>query len=367
MTLSILLAGGGTTGHISPMLAIGRELRARHPEADVFALGTSDGLEADLVPRAGFELLTIDKVPMPRSLNPAALKFPQRFAANISAVRRIIAEREVAAVVGVGGYVCPPAFLAARRAKLPLIIHEANAKPGMANRLGARLTQPGRVGVTFPGTKLPGAKLVGMPMPAEISSLDRSDDAMRRAHRAELGLRDDAPVLVVTGGSSGAQRINDAFLDVAALCQEQAVQVLHITGRGKGEALRAATAALPDYHVVDYVDGMHKVYAVADLLVARSGAATVAETTVVGVPAVYVPLAIGNGEQRLNAAGSVRAGASVLVDNADFTSAVVAETVLPLVRDTARLEAMSRAALDLHYPTNAAATMSAIVESALRG
>ncbi len=367
MTLSILLAGGGTTGHISPMLAIGRELRARHPEADVFALGTPDGLETDLVPQAGFELLTIDKVPMPRSLSPAAVKFPARFAANIAAVRSIIADREVSAVVGVGGYVCPPAFLAARAARLPLIIHEANAKPGMANRLGARLTRPGRVGITFPDTKLPGARLVGMPMPAEITSLDRSDPVARRAPRAELGLRDDAPVLVVTGGSSGAQRINDAFLDSAAQCQEQGVQVLHITGRGKGEALRAAAAGLPDYHVVDYVDGMHKVYAVADLLVARSGAATVAETTVAGVPAVYVPLAIGNGEQRLNAAGSVRAGASQMVDNAEFTSAVVTGRVLPLVKDTARLAEMSRAAHALNYPTDAAATMATIVESALRG
>ncbi|RBP64033.1 UDP-N-acetylglucosamine-N-acetylmuramylpentapeptide N-acetylglucosamine transferase [Brevibacterium sanguinis] len=366
MSLSILLAGGGTTGHISPLLAIGRELRARHPEAEIIALGTPDGLETDLVPRAGFELLTIDKVPMPRSLGPATLRFPQRFAANVSAVRSIIAEREVSAVVGVGGYVCPPAFLAARAAKLPLIIHEANAKPGMANRLGARLTRPGRVGVTFPGTKLPGARLVGMPMPTEITTLDRSDAEVRRAHRDALGLRHDAPVLAVTGGSSGAQRINDAFESAAARCQEAGVQVLHITGRGKGETLRAATASLPDYHVVDYVDGMHRVYAAADLLVARSGAATVAETTVAGVPAVYVPLAIGNGEQRLNAAGSARAGASRIVDNAEFTATVVTDLVLPLVGDSDRLEAMSSAALDLHYPTDAAAAMAGIVESALK-
>src|SRR5690625_1491313 len=230
---SILLAGGGTTGHISPMLAIGRELRRVHPDWDVVALGTPDGLEVDIVPAAGFELLTIDKVPMPRSLSPALLRFPGRFWSNISEVKRIISSRSISAVVGVGGYVCPPAFLAARLAKIPLIVHEANAKPGMANRLGfrigfvddenakpgmanrlgAKLTSNGRVGITFPDTELPGSTLVGMPMPSEITGLDRSDESARAGFRAELGLRDDRPVLVVTGGSSGAQRINEAVLD----------------------------------------------------------------------------------------------------------------------------------------------------------
>ena len=364
---SILLAGGGTTGHISPMLAIGRELRESQPDWDIVALGTTDGLEAELVPQAGFELLTIDKVPMPRSISPAALKFPGRFASNVSHVRRIIAERDVKAVVGVGGYVCPPAFIAAKLAKIPLIVHEANAKPGMANRLGAALTKQGRVGVTFPDTKLRHATLVGMPMPTEISALDRADSAQRQAWRGDLGLRDDKPVLVVTGGSSGAQRINDAFLAAAPQCQANGVQVLHITGAGKDDALRTAAAELPDYHVVDYVNGMHRAYAVADLLVARSGAATVSEATVVGVPALYVPLAIGNGEQRLNAAGSVAAGASLLVDNADFSPSTVTDQILPLVTDRTRLDAMSRAALNLDYPTAAATTMTAIVTRALRG
>lgn len=365
--MSILLAGGGTTGHISPMLAIGRELRERHPDWDIVALGTPDGLEAEIVPRAGFELLTIDKVPMPRSISPALLKFPGRFSGNVSEVKRIISSRNVRAVVGVGGYVCPPAFLAAKSAKIPLIVHEANAKPGMANRLGARLTTPGRVGITFPDTELRNSTLVGMPMPSEITGLDRSDATQRAAFRADLGLRDDRPVLVVTGGSSGAQKINEAFLASASACQDAGVQVLHITGAGKGDALREATANLADYHVVDYVDGMHRAYGVADLLVARSGAATVSEATVAGIPAVYVPLAIGNGEQRLNAAGSVRAGASLMVDNADFTSATVTETILPLVGDDDRLRRMSRAGLDLNYPTDAAARMAAIVTRALEG
>src|SRR5699024_3838819 len=138
------------------------------------------------------------------SLSPALLRFPGRFWSNISEVKRIISSRSISAVVGVGGYVCPQAFHAARLAKIPLIVHEANAKPGMAHRLGAEPTSIGRVGITFPDTELPGPSFVGMPMPSEITGLDRSDESARAGFRAELGLRDDRPVLVVTGGSSGA-------------------------------------------------------------------------------------------------------------------------------------------------------------------
>lgn len=367
MSASILLAGGGTTGHISPMLAIGRRLREDHPDLEVFALGTPDGLETRIVPAAGFELLTIDKAPMPRRPNKQALRFPKAFADNISKVKEILTQREVRAVVGVGGYVCPPAFLAARSAQVPIIVHEANAKPGMANRLGAFLTKPGMVGVTFPQTRLRNAALVGMPMPQEIVGLDRSDITVRRQARADLGLEPDRATLVVTGGSSGAERINNAFVSDGWRFEDAGVQVLHITGAGKGGDLAEATAGLAHYHVVDYVDGMHRAYAAADLLVARSGAATVAETTVTGVPAVYIPLAIGNGEQRLNASGSVEAGASLMIENSAFTGESIAQTLVPLVTDPDRLAAMSTAALELHYPTDAATTMARIVTRSLRG
>jgi UDP-N-acetylglucosamine--N-acetylmuramyl-(pentapeptide) pyrophosphoryl-undecaprenol N-acetylglucosamine transferase len=206
-----------------------------------------------------------------------------------------------------------------------------------------------------------------MPMPAEITALDRSDADQRAAHRADLGLRDDAPVLVVTGGSSGAQKINEPSSPPPMPARTPASRSSTSPEPAREKPCGRPPRQLADYHVVDYVDGMHRAYAVADLLVARSGAATVSETTVAGVPALYVPLAIGNGEQRLNAAGSVRAGASLMVDNADFTAATVTETILPLLGDESRLEEMSRAASELNYPTDAAARMAGIVTRALEG
>ena len=139
------------------------------------------------------------------------------------------------------------------------------------------------------------------------------------------------------------------------------VQVLHITGAGKGEALREAAAAHPHYHVRDYVDGMENAYLAADLLVCRAGAGTVAEVSVMWVPAVFVPLAIGNGEQRLNAAPHVDAGAALMIDDADLTGDVVVDTILPLVTDDERLTAMREAARRAAFPGTAARTMTSMV------
>lgn len=355
-SLSVLFAGGGTTGHISPLLAIADDLRYQDPEARLTVLGTPEGLETRLVPEAGYDLVTIDKVPMPRSLDTSLVRFPGKLLGTITRVRKLIRERDVDVVVGVGGYVSTPAYLAARLTGTPIVIHEANAHPGMANKLGARFTPPERIGFAFAGTPLPGEH-VGMPMRAAIEHLDRRDPATREAAARHLGLDPALPTIIVTGGSLGAQTINDAMLGAMEDISSAGVQVLHITGRGKGEDLRAAAADQPHYHVVDYVDGMENVYLAADLLVCRAGAGTVAEVSVMCVPAVYVPLAIGNGEQRLNASSAVKAGAATMVANADFTAEHVRTSVLPLVTNPAQLEAMERAAEALDFPLAAARTM----------
>lgn len=354
--LTALFAGGGTTGHVAPMLAIAEDLRFQDPEAEIIMLGTPTGLETRLVPEAGFELVTIDKVPAPRRLDGNLLRFPGRLAGTVRKARRLIRERGVDIVIGVGGYVCPPAYLAAKLSGVPVIIHEGNARPGLANRLGAGFTPAPNIGYTFAGTPFKGSH-VGMPIRSQIEIIDYRDAAQRRAARTHLGLRTDLPTLVVTGGSSGAQRLNDAFVGALDAIAEAEVQVLHIAGAGKADELAAAAAQLPDYHVVEYVDGMHNAYLAADLLLARAGAGTVAEVSITGVPTVFVPLAIGNGEQRLNAAGLVEAGAALMIDNADFDAASVTGTVLPLLQDAQRLQAMSDDVLATDFPMAAARTM----------
>ncbi|WP_395243322.1 glycosyltransferase [Agromyces sp. MMS24-K17] len=331
-----LLAGGGTAGHVNPLLATADRLRDRDPQARILVLGTAEGLESRLVPARGYDLLTIEKVPFPRRPNGAALRFPKRFRQSIDRVAGIIGDESVDVVVGFGGYVSTPAYLAARRAGVPVAIHEANARPGLANRLGARFAAA--TGVAFEGTPLPRAEVVGMPLRREIEDLDRA--GARAEALAFFGLDADRPVLLATGGSLGARRINRTMVDGADALVGAGWQVLHITG-AKSEV---SDPGLDGYRMVEYADRMDLALSAADLAVSRAGAATVSELAALGLPAVYVPYPVGNGEQRFNAAGVVAAGGGILVDDADFTPAWVDAELLPLLADRDRIARMAAAA-----------------------
>lgn len=353
-----LLAGGGTAGHVNPLLAVADRLRERDPAAEVLVLGTAEGLEARLVPARGYELLTIEKVPFPRRPNGAAVRFPSRFRRSIRTVASLIAERGVDVVVGFGGYVSTPAYLAARRAGVPVVIHEANAKPGLANRLGARFAA--RTGVTFHGTPLPGAEFVGTPLRREIETLDRGG---RRAEAAELYDLDAArPVLLATGGSLGARRINRTMVDSASAVVAAGWQVLHVTGA----ASDVEDPGVAGYRMVEYADRMDLALALADAAVSRAGSATVSELSALGIPAVYVPYPVGNGEQRFNAADVVRAGGGILVDDAEFTREWVERELVPLLADRERLARMAGAAASVGA-LDGTDRMVALIDGALAG
>jgi UDP-N-acetylglucosamine--N-acetylmuramyl-(pentapeptide) pyrophosphoryl-undecaprenol N-acetylglucosamine transferase len=336
---SVLLAGGGTAGHVSPLLALADCLRRRDPDIRVTALGTETGLESRLVPERGYPLVTVPKVPLPRKPSADLLRLPRNLRSAVDAAARAIDDTGAQVVVGFGGYVSTPAYLAARRRGLPIVVHEQNARAGLANRLGARLTH--HVATTFASTSLPHAQVVGMPLRREISQLDRP--ARRAEGLAHFGLEEHWPTVLVTGGSLGAQRLNTAFESRAASLTGAGVQVLHLTGAGKEFTPQRAETG-PPYVAVPYTDRMDLAYAAADLVVARAGANTVCELTAVGLPAVYVPLPIGNGEQRFNAADVVAAGGGMLVDDAELTPGWVDLTLAPLVVDHDRLEAMAAAA-----------------------
>ncbi|MGX1161523.1 UDP-N-acetylglucosamine-N-acetylmuramylpentapeptide N-acetylglucosamine transferase [Arthrobacter sp. SLBN-100] len=335
---SIVLAGGGTAGHISPLLAIAAAIRSAAPGAALLAVGTPSGMETRLVPAAGVELATINRVPFPRKPSADLFRLPGRLAGAVAQAGAILDNAAADVLVGVGGYVCTPMYLAARKRRIPIVIHEANIRPGLANRVGALFTR--RVAAAFEATPLRGAVHVGMPMRTEISQLDRA--AARASARETLGLDPAKPTLIVTGGSSGAQSINRTIAGALGQLADAGIQTLHITGRGKSVLDNDGRLLAADgYRQVEYIDGMELAYAAADVLLARSGAATVCEIAAVGVPAVLVPLPIGNGEQALNAAGLVAAGGAVLVADRDFTAEWVDRELIPLVTDKSRLATMA--------------------------
>jgi UDP-N-acetylglucosamine--N-acetylmuramyl-(pentapeptide) pyrophosphoryl-undecaprenol N-acetylglucosamine transferase len=336
--MHVVIAGGGSAGHIEPALNTADALRRADPDVGITMVGSERGLDLKLVPPRGYDLKLIPGVPMPRKPGLPLLTFPGRLFGAVRQAKRILADSDAAVVVGFGSYVALPTYLAARWRKTPIVVHEANATPGLGNRVGAKFTSfvaTGSSAVKMPGTTL------GMPLRPAIVGLDRA--ALRAEARKTFALDADRPTLLVTGGSQGAQRLNLTMKAFAPLLRAAGVQVLHSYG-GKNEfAVEPGAEGEAPYVAVPYIDRMDLAMAAADMAVSRAGMMTVAEFTAVGLPAAYVPLPIGNGEQRLNAAPVVEAGGGFLVDDAEVSAEWLADNVLPVLTDPERLAAMSAA------------------------
>ncbi|HET7194299.1 MAG TPA: undecaprenyldiphospho-muramoylpentapeptide beta-N-acetylglucosaminyltransferase [Nocardioides sp.] len=357
--MRVLLAGGGTAGHTSPLIATADALRRLVPEAEITCLGTPRGLETRVVPEAGYPLELIPPVPLPRKPSADLFRVPARMRGAVKETLAIFDRVRPDVVVGYGGYVSMPAYLAARRRHLPLVVHEQNTLPGLANKVGARIAA--RVAVSFPDTRLPKAEYVGLPIRRMISQLDRA--GTRDEARAFFGLDLHRPTLLVTGGSQGAMRLNRAVSGAARTLSDAGVQVLHVQGK-HGGAEPAATET--PYIVLDYCDRMDLALAAADLTVCRAGASTLTEAAATGLPAVFVPLPIGNGEQELNARTVVAVGGGLLVADAALTPEWVAATIPGLITDRDRLGVMGKAAADL-IPRDADEQLAGIIVDAARG
>lgn len=368
----VLLAGGGSAGHVNPLLAVAAALENRGIKAE--ALGTEQGLEATLVPDAGLTLHTIEKVPAPRGVNKQALKFLPNLKNTIDAVEKILVDTGAEAVVGFGGYVSAPAYLAAKKLGLPIAIHEQNARPGLANKLGAKFADA--VALTFEGTPLKARKglteVIGLPLRPAIQELAE----LRRKNQARIDRRDEAaralgldprhPIMLITGGSLGAQHLNEVLVGSAGAFEERH-QIIHLTGKGKSEGIEDAvkqSGFAGKWIVREYATDMENLFAAADLVVSRAGAGMVAELTALGLPAVYVPLPIGNGEQKLNAAGQVRAGGALIFPDERFDEHVVRTHVAPLLDSGDRLAKMGRVSRRLGH-VDASDRMADIVDSIL--
>lgn len=344
--LSVVVAGGGTAGHIEPALAVADAIRALVPDATVTALGTERGLETTLVPRRGYPLELIPPVPLPRKPTMDLLKLPARVIASVRRTREILDRVDADVIVGFGGYVALPAYLAAGRGRrrIPVVVHEANAGAGIANKIGALRAARVLAAVAGSGIVRRGdAEIVGIPVRASITGLDRA--ALRTDARRHFGLPEDGPVLLVFGGSQGARSLNDAVCGAAPQLAAAGIAVLH--AHGPKNTLDVPAHPEHDrfpYVAVPYLERMDLAYSAADAVICRSGAMTVAEVSAVGLPAVYVPLPHGNGEQELNARPVVAAGGGMIVSDADLTPGFMVDSVIPLLADAARLTEMGRRA-----------------------
>jgi UDP-N-acetylglucosamine--N-acetylmuramyl-(pentapeptide) pyrophosphoryl-undecaprenol N-acetylglucosamine transferase len=361
---SVVLAGGGTGGHVYPMLAFADCLRRHQPDLRITCVGGSKGLENELVPAAGYELRHVPAFQLPRAVNLDLARTPTRMLRSMRAGREVLDDVAADVVVGFGGYVAVPAYLAAWRRHTPIVIHELNVPPGVANRLGMRFTKHVAVGFPFQPQVSPllkDARVVGVPLRTAITSLDR--DESRAGAREHFGLEPDRPTLFVFGASQGARSINVAVAGAAKAITGAGVQVLHVTG-ARNEGVEIPPDLPARYVTVPYIADMELGYAAADLVLSRGGGMTLAEVTTVGLPAIYVPLPYGNGEQRRNALPVVQGGGGLLVDDAELSPAWVERTVVPLALDGPRLAQMGEAAARFGRRDGDEALRSYVLEAA---
>ena len=316
----IVFAGGGTAGHIQPALAVARMWKQAYPNDQIVFLGTSSGLETRLVPEAGFDLHLITRVRVPRSLSIDLFKVPSSLRRSISESKNTLRDADL--LIGFGGYVCAPAYLAAGSLKVPIVIHEANAEPGWANRLGARYTDALAVGSPVSHGPFAQALITGLPLRDDISSLltthQSADEGtwkkIRATAKRDLGIHSENKVVLVFGGSQGSHAINNVIENTRKLIKERPITIVHSVG-----ASNTLPASDDTYISFSYIENMATAYLASDLVIARSGAITCAEVSALGKYALFVPLPIGNGEQSVNADHLVETGRARVLEQKSFT------------------------------------------------
>ncbi len=370
-----VLAGGGTGGHVLQALAVARALVARgHPASSIELVGSSRGQEGALLAGEGFPLLLLPGRGIRRQLSvEATVANLEALGGLVWASVRALAElsrRRPEVVATVGGYAALPAGLAAAALRVPLVVLNVDAVPGLVNRLLGRVADT--CAVAFPETPLRRATLTGAAVRREIATVDRSAEGRVAARRA-LGLPEDRLTVGVFGGSLGARRINGAARELAERWRRRPdVTLYHVTGRRDYDEMArdlpaGAGAVELCYRVVPFEERMELLYQAADVVVCRAGAITVAELAVAGVPAVLVPLPGAPGDhQTANARALVAAGAAVLLPDDRCRGEELADVVDRLLQDGPGREAMGRAAAALGQP-DAAERIADVVEEAARG
>ena len=356
--MKIVLAGGGTAGHIEPALAVARTWRANHAGDQIEFLGTKSGLENQLVPAAGFNLSHISKVVIPRKISLSLFVAPTTLTQAFLEARAVLKGADL--LIGFGGYVSAPAYLAARSLKIPIVIHEANAKPGLANRLGALFTNHLAVAQPVKSGKLSKALITGLPLRSDVSKALKASGsdwaAARSKAKAALGMSASEPVIAIFFGSQGSVALNKVIADSLPIFEKNGAQLLHAVGKSN-----QLPKAGPDYKPVSYLDDMASTYLAADLIIARSGAVTCSEVNALGKYALFIPLPIGNGEQKVNARLVTEQSRGEIIDQSEFTPQWIEKHLDRLLKNC-EMASPSGNSSDLH----ASEKIVALMEEALK-
>ncbi len=343
--MNIIFAGGGTGGHINPAIAVAKYILTQEKDANILFVGTRQGLESTLVPREGFALQYISAQGFQTSMSIKNIKPAAKFLLSSVKAAGILRTFGADAVIGTGGYVCAPVVFAANFKKIPTLIHEQNVFPGSAIRFLSKQSTVTAISFEESRKYLKGARrilLTGNPIRPSVLSMSRT------AARRELGISDEK-FIVATGGSLGAERMNEVLAGYIEKYARPGTRVLLSAGQrdfGRASGMLKGVRAACKFEVVPYIHNMDTVLAAADLVIGRAGAITLSELCARGVPSILVPSPnVANNHQEYNASALQKNGAAVMILERDFTPGVLSRELNRLLEDGRALKAMSESAL----------------------
>jgi UDP-N-acetylglucosamine--N-acetylmuramyl-(pentapeptide) pyrophosphoryl-undecaprenol N-acetylglucosamine transferase len=346
--LRVVIAGGGTGGHLFPALAIADEIRKRQPDSEITFIGTERGIESRIIPNRGYPLELIDVVPFYRKKIWANIAFPLKLSRSLIQCLSILKRTNPHLVIGTGGYVSGPVLFAASFRKIPRAIQEQNAFPGWTTRMLAPRVHQIHLGFDEARKYLKGKAVIrSYGNPVSSASQDPSQQEMS----SKWDLNPNLPTVLVTGGSQGARSINRAVQDVCAEILSVANLVWQ-TGKSSGiQPFKSLEGVPGKVQVQDFFDPMNEAYAVADLAVSRSGALTIAELTLRGIPSILIPYPFAAaGHQEWNAKALVNAGGAQMILDAELDGHRLSEIIKELLSDQNKLSQMRSGMKSLAKP-----------------
>lgn len=350
--MKVIISAAGTAGHINPAIAIANKIREKQPDSKIIFMGTNHGLENDLVPRAGYELKTIEAYGLKKEISLSNLKHIFQTVRSTKQVKKIIDEFKPDLVVGTGGYICGPVFAAATSRKIPTMLHESNAYPGKAVKMFAKEVDSVLVGFEEAKNRLKEAKRVVVTgNPTKIKKLSISQDTKKKI-LGELGIKNDLPIVLIFGGSQGAQSINEAAAEMIKLKLNEDYQIIWATGRNQFDVVKESFEKasisiknIANVKVVPYIYNMEEIINIADLVICRSGAMTITEIAICGKPAIFIPLpSRAANRQEDNARVLEKLGAAKIILNNELTGKKLSQAIDSVIFDKEKLQKMGVAA-----------------------
>ena len=371
--MKVIIAAAGTGGHINPGIAIANKIKEKNPKSEIIFIGTNRGLENDLVPRAGYKLKTIDVYGLKKELSLTNIKHILQTIGSRKDVKKIFDEFKPDIVIGTGGYICGPVFYVATSRKIPTMLHESNAYPGKAVKMFSKKVDTVLVGFEDTKSKLQGCKnVVVTGTPTKIRKVEITEKR-RKEILDELGIKNDLPIVLIYGGSQGAQRINEAVVDLIKQKKNEKYQIIWATGTKQFDIVKENFEKeniyinnIKNVKVLPYIYNMEELMNISDLMVCRSGAMTITEVSIVGKPAIFIPLpSMSANRQEDNALVLKKIGAAKMILNNEVNGTNLAEEIDDIIHDKLELEEMGKMAETI-APSNVEDKIYAEIEKILK-